>query len=392
MTMAPVSAIPRQHLALTFGGFILMGLCDSVLGILLPSISAAYRVDAATVSTLFLFQAGGYALASFNTGFLVQRLGMRRFLLAGLVMMALGTCLIAARFPSWPALLLGGMCLSFGIGIIDAGLNAYLASFPNSGASLNYSHAFYGVGALLGPIAASTILALLLPWNWTYLLLCLIITGLFLAFWRFYRTAAPATPGAQEKSGYVFHLRVVWFAAFCLIAYLGIEVSMGNWSFTFLKDFRQMPLQLAGWTVSGYWVGLTLGRAVLARRVAAVGEVRLISECLVGVFAGLLCVLLLANGVGSAIGLWCIGFFLGPIFPTMIALLPHRVPPAMLAGSVGLVTSLGVIGGALFPWLAGNVIQRIGLAAFLPYCLLLVLLLSGCWIALCARPAPPAQG
>jgi fucose permease len=383
--------IPRQHLVLTFAGFILMGLCDSVLGILLPSISATYHVDAATVSTLFLFQAGGYVIASFNTGFLVQRMGMRRFLLGGLLMMAVGTSLIAARFPYWPALLLGGMCLSSGIGIIDAGLNAYLASFPNSGASLNYSHAFYGVGALLGPIAASTILVLLLPWNWTYMLLCLIILTVCAGFWLFYRAAAPGANTSQEKSGYVFHLRVVWLAAFCLIAYLGVEVSMGNWSFTFLKEFRQMPLQLAGWTVSGYWIGLTLGRALLARRVSVVGEVRLISECLVGVFVGSLCALLVPNGLGSAIGLWSIGFFLGPIFPTVIALLPHRVAPSRLAGSVGLVTSLGVIGGAFFPWLAGNVIQHLGIAAFLPYCLLLVVFLSGCWIAICVLPSPPAR-
>jgi fucose permease len=388
MATAQGIAIPRQQLFLTFAGFILMGLCDSVLGILIPSIRETYKIDAATVSTLFLFQACGYMIATFNTGILVQRLGMRRFLLSGLLMMTLGTSIVATRIPYWPAVLIGGMCLSFGIGIIDAGLNAYLAGFPESGTSLNFSHAFYGVGALVGPIVASTILILFIPWNWVYALLSCIIATVFMGFWFLYRTVSQPTAKSQTTNvSQVYHMRIVWLAAFCLLAYLGIEISMGNWSFTYLSEFRNIPVKFAGWTVGGYWTGLTLGRALLARRITHVGETRMITECLVGVAVGYILVLVLPSGIGIALGLWSIGFFLGPIFPTMIALISHRVAPNLLAGAVGFMTSLGAIGGAFFPWLAGNIIQRIGLAAFLPYCILIVILLCGCWIAICMHPS-----
>jgi len=58
----------------------------------------------------------------------------------------------------------------FGVGIIDAGLNAYIAGLPDNTAPLNYLHAFYGVGALRGPVIASAILAIGLGWNFVYLL------------------------------------------------------------------------------------------------------------------------------------------------------------------------------------------------------------------------------
>ena len=40
---------------------------------------------------------------------------------------------------------------------------------------------------------------------------------------------------------------------------------------------------ISGWTVSGYWMGLTVGRLVLGRIAERAGAARLIQRCLVGV-------------------------------------------------------------------------------------------------------------
>jgi fucose permease len=370
-------AIPRQQLFLAFAVFILIGLYDSTLGTLLPNIRDAYHLDAATVSTIFLFGSGGYMLASFNTGLLVRLLGMYRFLLTGIGIMFLGTIILASYPPYWAIILIGASLISFGVGIIDAGLNAYLASFPENGSSLNYLHAFYGVGALLGPAIVSALLVAQLSWNSAYLLWSIVVIVILGGFWFLYRTGSSTEMAQSRTTGdSIFRLRVVWLAAFCLLTYVGTEVSLGSWSFTFLKEFRQLPVLFAGWTVSGYWAGLTLGRMFLARRVLHIGEVRAISECLAGTMFGLVLCLIIPTGVGIAAGLCCVGFFLGPIFPTVIALISRRVPPPLLAGSVGFITSFASIGGAFFPWLAGHVIQWTSLAAFLPYVMIVALLLT----------------
>src|SRR5437763_17135389 len=59
--------------------------------------------------------------------------------------------------------------LGFGIAIIDAGLNAYIAAMPQNATPLNYLHAFYRTGAPLGPVIASAILAVRWGWNSVYI-------------------------------------------------------------------------------------------------------------------------------------------------------------------------------------------------------------------------------
>ncbi len=62
--------------------------------------------------------------------------------------------------PSFVIVLIIMLPLGFGVAMLDAGLNAYLAAMPRNAARLNYLHAFYGTGTLLGPVIASAILAI----------------------------------------------------------------------------------------------------------------------------------------------------------------------------------------------------------------------------------------
>ncbi len=51
---------------------------------------------------------------------------------------------------------------------------------------------------------------------------------------------------------------------------------MGSWSYSFLTEQRHgLPL-FSGWIISGYRLGLTLGRITLAQIVQHLGEKRMI--------------------------------------------------------------------------------------------------------------------
>jgi fucose permease len=82
--------------------------------------------------------------------------------------------------------------------MLDAGLNSYIASLPENTALLNYLHAFYGAGALLGPLVASSFLALGWVGNSVYLvwigIAILVVIGMGLAFPK------RAKPAQQEAS------------------------------------------------------------------------------------------------------------------------------------------------------------------------------------------------
>src|ERR1051326_4772232 len=145
-----------------------MGASDGAGGVLLPFIRDHYGVDKGTISFIFLAGSLGYLLSAFNSGPLVGKLGYRIFLVIGTGSFLVGATLYTLM-PPFAFILLAAMAVGFGIGCLDAGLNAYIAGLPNNTTKLNYLHAFFGVGAWLGPVVASGLLAAQFGWNIVYL-------------------------------------------------------------------------------------------------------------------------------------------------------------------------------------------------------------------------------
>ena len=376
----------RIQIAIAFFAFILVGANDAATGVLIPSLQVQYHVNKATIGLLFLFAVLGYLIAAFNSGPLVGRLGIRHFLLLGISCFLTSAAVLSTIPPFYVALLML-LPLGFGGALLDAGLNAYIAGLPRNTALLNYLHAFYGIGALLGPLLASTILAVGLTWNFVYMTWVVISVVLFVAvMFSFKRRSdiARESEASPEKNTLAAALkrRIVWVVAFFLLFYVGTEVSLGNWSYSFLLEERHgLPL-FSGWIVSGYWIGLTLGRLVLPRVALRFGDKRLIQGCLIGVTIGVLIIWLIPINVAAAIGLCFTGFCLGPIFPTTIGLMSQLVPSRILASAIGFLASLGSMGAALFPWLAGNLAQAVGLWSLMPYVIALAIAMMVFWLML----------
>lgn len=376
----------RIQLAIAFFAFILIGANDGATGVLLPSLQVQYHVDKATIGLLFLAAVLGYLIAAFNSGPLVGKLGIRLFLLLGVGCFLTSAIVLSTIPPFWVTLLML-LPLGFGGALLDAGLNAYIAGLPRNTALLNCLHAFYGTGALLGPLLASTILAIGLTWNFVYVTWVGISVVLFIAVMLSFkrRTATAQERGAStEKNTLASTLkrRIVWIVALFLLFYVGTEVSLGNWSYSFLLEERHgLPL-FSGWIVSGYWIGLTLGRLVLPRVALRFGDKRLIQGCLIGVATGVLIVWLIPLNAVAAFGLCFTGFCLGPIFPTTIGLMSQLVPSRILASAIGFLASLGSMGAALFPWLAGNLAQAVGLWSLMPYVITLTIAMMVFWFTL----------
>lgn len=390
--------VPRGHIALAFLAFILIGSNDGALGVLIPSMRAFYRVDAVTFSWLFLASVLGYLCASFNTGLLTAKLGERRFLMLGTAIFCVGAALYSLSLP-FAFFLCCGTIVGFGVGMIDAGLNAYVAALPNSGKLLNFLHAFYGAGALLGPLVASGWLALAFGWQTTYLTWLGLALVVLIGLWFVFKPQKHASQVDQQEAGQqggnllsaTLRLRGVWLAAFFLLFYVGTEVNLGNWGYSFLTLARSGPALFSAWVISGYWAGLTLGRVILANMIPRLGMRRMITLCLTGVVFGIGVAWVLPGVWGPAIGFCLAGFFLGPLFPTAIALMPQLVAPRLVPSAIGFLACLGSGGAALFPWLAGYSLQHLGYWFLLPFALLLTVLMWGMWLILSRVPAVQSE-
>jgi fucose permease len=390
-----VVSTARLNVALAFFAFIMIGANDGTLGVLLPSLGTYYHVDTVTISLIFLASTCGYFIASFNNGFLVEKLGNRRFLLLATTIFFCSVGILSLM-PPFIIALGAALLLGMGIAMLDAGLNSYIASLPHNTRLLNYLHAFYGAGAWLGPVAASSILALQWGWNHVYWLWggmsIFLLIGIVTLFQK--QNISPEEASVENISqpkNNIFvttlKLRIVWLAAIFLLFYVGTEVSLGSWSYSFLTVSRHGPPLFSGWIVSGYWLGLTLGRLAMGRLSQWMSDKRLIQVCLLGVIVGILLIWIAPSPIVSAIGIWIAGFSLGPIFPTTIALTSTLVSSRVLPGAVGFMASLGSMGGALFPWIAGTLAQHLGWWSLLPYIIILSCGMFCIWLLLQQHPA-----
>ena len=382
-------------LVVAFFGFVLVGISGGAAGVLLPSLSAYYHVDNAVIGLLFILSSTGYFLAALNGGLLVERLGLRRFLLLGTVIVAIGVFGFSLE-PPFALALVAEFLIGWGIGMQETGLNIYITAQPRHATLLNYLHAFYGVGALIGPIGASVLLAVRWGWNSVYLFLGGLSLVLLLGFMAITAFKLPANERKENEKpveGNVLRAALiypaVWLAALFLLVYVGVEVSLGNWSYTFLLNARQQGTVTAGWIVSGYWLGLTLGRFVLQRLAErfGVGNRRLMYACMLGCALGLFVIWFLPGGLMAAIGFLLVGFSIGPIYPLTVAITPRLVPVRLAASVIGFLISLSMIGLAFFPWVAGVLLQVVGMWSLLPYTLALTALMIVLWWSLSRRSA-----
>ena len=383
----------RAPVGLAFFGFILIGLGGGANGVIIPSLSAFYHVGDAVIGLLFLLSSLGYFLSALGSGLLTERLGLRWLLSLGSGILLLGLLGFACQLP-FVLLLIARLCMGFGIGIIETGFNIYVSAQPRHTVLLNYLHAFYGAGALVGPLLVTAILALLWGWNITYVVLAALSMPLLIGV--ILLMSAPATEKAARKAepsvrgnvlGATLALPLVWIAGSFLLVYVGVESSVGNWAYSFLLADRAQGTLLAGWIVSGYWIGLTLGRFLIQRQAErmGIGIAALMYACIIALVLSLVLIWLVPLGAAAALGFCLIGFSLAPIYPLTVAILPRLVPERLAASAIGLLVSVSIIGLAFFPWIAGILAQVMGIWTLLPYLLLLALVLLGFWAYL-ARP------
>jgi fucose permease len=374
---------------------VLVGVKNGAAGVLLVAQMNDYGVNRATIGLTFFAGSAGYVLASLSAGPLVSRFGYRIALAAAGGGAFLAGGLYLATRPPFAVFVLAQVITGYGTGALESMLNAYLAAFDGATTLLNRLHAFFGVGALIGPALAAWITGFA-SWTVVWLVMAAACVPLVAGFLAVYpgraEAAAPETPGTPVVPGVpdpaprgllasVLRERGVMLGAAMLAVYVGLEVSVGNWAFSYLVQARGLPASVAGYLVSGYWLGLTLGRFLIspvAARVGA-GTVAMMYTCLAGVTAAIVLAWLSPAGLLAGLVLMPLGFFLGPVFPTTMASAPRLTRPALVPTAIGVMNAASVGGGSAFPWLAGLLAQGTGMWTLLPFSGALSLLQVAAW-------------
>ncbi|MEQ4303521.1 MFS transporter [Plantactinospora sp. B6F1] len=409
--MPVIRAARRPVVLLAYAAFVLVGLSAGVGGVLLPAQIADYGVDKATIGITFFTFSAGFLLAGITTGGLIDRLGTRVALAVGAGAFALAALYTGLR-PPFVAFLAVQVVAGYGIGVLESVLNAHLSELAGATTLLNRLHAFFGVGALLAPALAAWMLRAL-PWPAVWLVLGLaalpLLVGFLLAYPRGRGAddvppAADGTPPADGPSRdagvagrpgngglLVAALRqpAVVLAAVFLAVYVGLEISVGNWGFSLLVGGYGQSEVLAGYAVSGYWLGLTAGRFLISPLAGRAGLTPVVTSagCLVGVVVSAVLAWAVPVAAVASVALVLLGFFLGPLFPTAMAMVPRLTASRLVPTAMGVLNGVSVIGGAVFPWLAGAIAQGVGVWTLLPFAVVLAVGQLAIWWRLARRVA-----
>ncbi|MFD7654133.1 MFS transporter [Actinosynnema sp. NPDC059797] len=370
---------------LAYATFALIGLGTGAGGVLLVEQMDDYGVDRATIGLTFFTASAGFMVAGATAGALLHRFGYRATLVAGGALYTL-TALVTAARPAFAVLVLLQLAIGYAAGLLESALNARLASLPGATALLNRLHAFFGVGALLGPVLATRVLAHA-PWPAVWLVLGLASAPLVAGFLVAHPGPAPGTSRERVPGGLAaaaLRQPGVLLGAVLLTVYVGLELGVGNWAFSHLVDSRGLSDQLAGYAVGGYWLGLTLGRFLISPVAARLGltDTGLMTACLAGVAAA---AVVWSLPGAAVVGLALLGFFLGPVFPTTMALVPRLTTERLAPAAIGVVNAGSVVGGAALPWLAGALAQGAGAWALVPFAAALAVVQLGVWWPLATR-------
>ncbi|MEU3167195.1 MFS transporter [Streptosporangium sp. NPDC006930] len=411
----------RAPVVLAYATFVLAGLNAGVGGVLLPTLIGDYGVDMTTIGITFFVSSAGFMFAGSTTGPLLERLGTRLSLAVAGGLYVLATLYMASR-PPFAAFVAVQLVVGYGTGVLESVLNAYLAELPSATTLLNRLHAFFGVGALLGPLLAAWTLTFL-PWTAVWLVLALaclpLLAGFLIAYPRRTPDASvkPGAPASElpakegtpypdvpvppagpmgsepERGGLltsVLRSPAVVLASVFLAVYVGLEISVGNWGFTFLVEEHAQTGLTAGYISSGYWLGLTLGRFLISPVATRMGltAVGMTYACLVGVTASTVLTWVAPGVVVATAGFLLLGFFLGPIFPTAMAVVPTLTTARLVPTAIGIMNGVSVIGGAALPWLTGAIGQSVGIWTLMPAVVLLALLQLALWRTIVTRMNP----
>ncbi|NJN88124.1 MAG: MFS transporter [Leptolyngbyaceae cyanobacterium SL_7_1] len=367
-------------IALAFYAFIAIGIAEGGLGVLLPSILNTYNLSPATVTALFFSQISGYVVAALLSSGLSDRIGLARMVLLAALCLTGALCTYAST-PYWAVMLMAGTFLGLGIGLIDAGINTFMAHSQRSAHLMGLLHAFYGVGALSGPALATLLLTLGVSWRSAYWVFAAIVSLLVIAMlWVIAQRqplmqSPPVEPSTEGNLRLALKSPVVWVAGLLLLVYVGTEAAVGNWAYAVQTLSRDTPVAIAGYSITAYWLGLTIGRLSMGSVMKAVGAVRVMNYSLALLTTGLLIWWLFPNQLWS---LPLIGFALAAIFPITIWLMPQRVPAAIVPASIGFLTSVGSVGAVSIPTAIGWIANQTGLGVIpilmLPLAIVMVIL------------------
>jgi fucose permease len=350
----PRPASNLQLITVSSSVIFLYGTIASLLGTLLPTLSARFQLSPEQNGYLASLQAVGLMLASLAAGALVDHFGGKNILVLGLSLILFSLFgLISAS--GWTAVVIAIALLGIGGGIIVSASNNMASEVDEKkrASMINLANAFFGLGGLATPFIAANLLSRD-PIRLAYFVAALaavVLLGCMLM---------GRPPSSRQRS---FHFADVarlegkpLLLLLCSMNFLYIACEIGFWNwlpkyFVNVGIPQRTALNILGFGFAcGIIAGRLVGMPILAR----------VSASVVALAAGVFMIVTTYATIhtsSAAVASVCVflaGMAMGPVFPGIMAMTADAFP-RMRATCMGIVITCGWLGAVVSSWAIGNI-------------------------------------
>ena len=371
-------------LAVIYLSFISLGLPDSLLGAVWPSIYQGFGVPVSYSGVIFCIISVGTVISSLQSDRLTRRFG------AGWVTAISVGMTAAALFGfsvsnSFLALCLWAIPYGLGAGSVDAALNNYVALHFAS-RHMSWLHCMWGIGASTGPYIMGAVLSRNAGWHMGYRVIGVIqlvltaVIGISLPLWNAgtagnteEQAAAPAKALTLRQIFHIPGVKEVMITFFC---YCSLEQTAGLWASSYMVLDRGIAPEMAAGFASLFFLGITAGRALSGFLTLKWNDTQMVRMGLCVIALGLAALFLPFGQTAALAGLVLIGLGCAPIYPSIIHATPGHFGAERSQAIIGVQMASAYIGNCLMPPLFGVLADHTTIAVF-PYCLLGILILMG---------------
>ncbi|MAN26713.1 MULTISPECIES: sugar MFS transporter [Mesonia] len=384
--------------------FFLWGFLTVIVDSLIPRLKEVFELSYFQAGMVQFAFFGAYFLLSIPASFILSKIGYKKGIILGILMMAAGCLLFypASSLRLFWVFMLGYFILAGGITILQVAANPYvtiLGPEKSAASRLNLSQAFNSLGTSIAPIVGALFIlsdkimtsqqidglseaektkyyaaeasAVQLPF--------LTIAGILIAIALvFVFVNLPKVIGEGENKGSysaAFKNKNLILGAIGLFCYVGAEVAIGSYMVNYFMKLeladvvRNTPFMksIANWFltddlnavdgkavvgifVTFYWTGAMVGRFIGAYLTSIIKPAKVLSIFAVLALA-LIIISIQSEGLTAMWAIIAVGLFNSIMFPTIFSLGLDELGESKPQGS-GIMCTM-IVGGAIVPPLFG---------------------------------------
>jgi fucose permease len=355
-----------------YSSFVVLGMPGSMLGVAWasdkwPSIQATFNLGLDAVGALLIAFTVGYSLVSFLGGRLYGRFNSSTLFLVGSLLSAVALTGYGS-LPAWWLIVACGTLLGLGSGVLDAGMNIYFAAVFNA-RLMNWLHACFGVGTVIGPLLMTAILGRDGgTWQTGYLIGAgaYVLVGLLFYLTRsHWVNVGRGTREEGTQSGVsarsTLQIPLVWIILGIFLAYTGLEGVATQWTFPLFNKARGIDAITAGAFLVVLQASFTVGRIFFGFALGYIKPRILIRVCAATLITSTFLLIITSITYSAFMLLAVYGFTLAPIWALMVTYVQERLGPLHGANAIGFLLAAAGIGMGVLPSIAGVLAARSGL-------------------------------